>query len=230
MIAAALMVPEWAEALKLDLLFRLLLATLLGGVVGLERELSGKPAGLRTNILICVGATLLMEVSMAVARSAGPGQPGDPARIAAQVVSGIGFIGAGTILVLRGHVIGLTTAATLWVVAAIGLAVGARAYVEAIGTTALVTVTLITLRWIEEYILRRRAADSVELVLEAGPDVLQKIEALFAAEGVRAARTTLEKAPGEVRVAYDLAGPTGRRHEAVRRLADEPLVRKISVA
>lgn len=227
---AAALLGDFGEALKLDLLFRLLLATLLGGLVGLERELSGKPAGLRTNILICVGAALLMEVSMAVAQSARPGQPGDPARIAAQVVSGIGFIGAGTILVLRGHVVGLTTAATLWVVAAIGLAVGARAYVEAIGTTVLVTVTLVALRWIEEYILRRRAAESVELVLHAGPDVLQTIEALFADEGVKAARTALEKAAEELRVSYELAGPPGKRHEAVRRLADEPAVRKISVA
>src|SRR5690554_2045638 len=119
--------------LRLDLLIRLLLAAILGGLIGLEREISGKPAGLRTNILICVGAALLTELSLGIGLLTPERPNADPARIAAQIVSGIGFLGAGTIIQARGSVVGLTTAATLWVVAAIGMAVGAAAYVEAVG-------------------------------------------------------------------------------------------------
>lgn len=134
--------------LRLDLLGRLLLATVLGGAVGWEREHARKPAGLRTNMLICVGAALLTDISVRTALAAGP--PADPARISAQIVSGIGFLGAGTIIQSRGSVTGLTTAATLWVVAAIGMAVGSGAYIEAVGTTLLVLIALVFLAMVEE--------------------------------------------------------------------------------
>src|SRR5690242_8660028 len=113
------------EIFHLQLLLQLGLATVCGGWIGLERELSGKPAGLRTNILICVGATLFTSLSVALSLGRG-----DPARIAAQILPGVGFIGAGTILHTRGSVSGLTSAATIWVVAAIGMALGGGAYVE----------------------------------------------------------------------------------------------------
>src|SRR5690606_42014922 len=106
---------------------RLFLAALLGGIIGLEREATGKPAGFRTNLLICLGAALITEISIAIAHDTALQQPlqADPGRIAAQIVSGIGFLGAGTIMQTRGSVTGLTTAATKWVVAAIGMATGA---------------------------------------------------------------------------------------------------------
>ena len=116
---------EVARALRLDLLIKLSLAVLLGGIIGFERELSGKPAGLRTNILICLGAALLMDISTRIGLVDGH-RIGDPARIAAQVVSGVGFLGAGYDHAGAGVVTGLTSAATIWVVAAIGLAVGRR--------------------------------------------------------------------------------------------------------
>src|SRR5207249_754105 len=119
------------EIFNLQLLLQLGLAVLLGGAIGLEREYSGKPAGLRTNILICIGATLFTVLSLKLAQGGG----GDPARVAAQILTGVGFIGAGTILHTRGTVTGLTSAATIWVVAAIGMALGAREYTEALGTT-----------------------------------------------------------------------------------------------
>jgi putative Mg2+ transporter-C (MgtC) family protein len=137
----------------------LLLAAFLGGAIGLEREIAGKPAGLRTNILICVGAALFMNLSISVAQIgfSPDGHPyGDTTRIAAQIVSGIGFLGAGAILHAQGAVVGLTTAATIWVVAAVGAAVGAGEYVEALGTTALMVVVLVGLRPLEGYILRKR--------------------------------------------------------------------------
>lgn len=142
-----LSLPTRHPELRLDLLGELLLAAVLGGAIGWERERAHKPAGLRTNILICVGAALIADLSGRVAAAAGP--PADPGRIAAQIVSGIGFLGAGTIIQSRGSVTGLTTAATMWVVAAIGMAVGFGYDVEAAGATILVLIALIPLGWIE---------------------------------------------------------------------------------
>jgi putative Mg2+ transporter-C (MgtC) family protein len=130
------------STLRLDLLGRLVLAVVLGGAVGLERELFEKPAGLRTNILICVGAALFTHLSLQFTSWGSPGGPADPGRIAAQIVSGIGFLGAGTIIQSRGSVTGLTTAATIWVVAAIGMAVGAGALAAAVGGTILILLVL----------------------------------------------------------------------------------------
>lgn len=136
---------QWIEVLRLDLGAKLLVAILAGGAIGLERELRHKPAGLRTNVLICLGSALLMDLSMRIAGSQG----GDPGRIAAQVVTGIGFIGAGTILHTRGTITGLTSAATIWVVAAIGLTAGAGLVFEALGATVTVMVVLVGLGWLE---------------------------------------------------------------------------------
>lgn len=136
---------QWIEVLRLDLGAKLLIAILAGGAIGLEREIRHKPAGLRTNILICLGSALLMDLSMRIAGDQG----GDPGRIAAQVVTGIGFIGAGTILHTRGTISGLTSAATIWVVAAIGLTAGAGLVFEALGATVTVMVVLVGIGWIE---------------------------------------------------------------------------------
>jgi putative Mg2+ transporter-C (MgtC) family protein len=123
--------------IELEMVLRLLLATFLGGVIGFQREISGKEAGLRTNILICLGSALFTVLSI----YAFPGS--DPARIAASVATGIGFIGAGVILHrMGGEVVGLTTAATIWAVAAIGMAAGAGMYYIAPATTILVLIIL----------------------------------------------------------------------------------------
>ncbi len=140
-----------SEVLRFDLGAKLFIAILAGGGIGLERELRGKPAGLRTNILICVGSALLMDLSMRIALDHG----GDPGRIAAQVVTGIGFLGAGTILHTRGTITGLTSAATIWVVAAIGLTAGGGFYFEALAATATVMIVLRGLGWVEGRFLSR---------------------------------------------------------------------------
>lgn len=141
-------------ALRLDLALKLALSVLAGGAIGLERQIAGKPAGLRTNILICLGSALLMDLSMNMGLSFGGPRVGDPARLAAQVVTGIGFIGAGTIMQARGSITGLTSAATIWVVAAIGLAVGAGFFIEALGATAMVMVVLAGMGTLEHRLLR----------------------------------------------------------------------------
>src|SRR5690606_28853665 len=193
---------------------RLLLAALLGGLIGLEREISDKPAGLRTNLLICVGATLLMELSIDVAALPGGGFRSDPARIAAQVVSGIGFIGAGTILQARGSVTGLTTAATIWVVAAIGMAVGARAYVEAVGSTVLVGASVVVVGRIEELAIRRGRGQRYNYTLDPNPDLLREVEETLRGQGLRVQTESVEKAVEEYRASFDVVG-RAHLHEQV---------------
>jgi len=136
----------------IDLAFiaRLLIATGLGALVGLQRELSGKPAGLRTNLLICLGSALITHVSFAVAARLGLG---DPARIAAQIVAGIGFLGAGTIMRSEHAVHGLTSAATIWVVAALGLTVGAGFERQAAFATVVILLALGVLGQVERRFL-----------------------------------------------------------------------------
>jgi putative Mg2+ transporter-C (MgtC) family protein len=220
--------PGWIETLELSLLGRLALATVLGGLIGLERELAGKPAGLRTNMLICVGAALLMDVSRSVAAASETGMA-DPARIAAQVVSGIGFIGAGTILVARGNVVGLTTAATLWVVAAIGLAVGSDAYVAAIGATILVAVTLLILGWIEDFLFERRREVHLDLLLEPDDGLLDRVLTVLRTHRVKARTEKVQKTNDRYRVRYELRGSRERRGSALNELAKEEGVKRITV-
>jgi putative Mg2+ transporter-C (MgtC) family protein len=125
-------------AIEIEMILRLLLAAVLGAVVGYQRERAGKPAGLRTHILICVGAALFTVASLY-----GFGAAADPARVAAGIVAGIGFLGAGAIMRRgEGVVEGLTTAATIWAVAAIGLAAGAGLYLVAAVTAALILIVL----------------------------------------------------------------------------------------
>ena len=151
-------------------------------MVGLERELSGKPAGLRTNILICLGATIITDLSMVIAQTV-PHSYADPGRIAAQIVTGIGFLGAGTILQTRGAIHGLTSAATIWVVAAIGMLLGAGSFLAAVGTTVLVMLVLSVLGRFEEYVLSRRRVRGTIRVARDVP--VAEIRAILEDNGLR---------------------------------------------
>ena len=132
---------------------RLVVSIICGALIGFEREWARKQAGLRTMILICFGSTLYMTVSQLAALTAS--QLFDVTRIAAQVVTGVGFIGAGSIIVARGHVQGLTTAATIWTVAAIGLVIGAGFPYLGLAVTALVLVILVAIKPLEDRFVRR---------------------------------------------------------------------------
>lgn len=124
-------------------LFQLVLATVCGMAIGVEREISGKPAGVRTCSLVCVGSTLFAIASYHFSVPPDFISAADPTRIAAQIVSGIGFLGAGVILIDKGHkVVGLTTAAAVWVVAAIGMAIGFVMYKVALETTVLTIIIM----------------------------------------------------------------------------------------
>ena len=133
-----------------DMLIRILIAAGLGALIGFERERKGQPAGLRTHIVLVVGSTLAMCLSINLAIDFTPGMVlGDPSRLAAQVLTGIGFLCAGAILRFGATVRGLTTAASLWTMAVVGLAVGAGYYLAASGVTALLLIVLSFVNWVE---------------------------------------------------------------------------------
>lgn len=134
-----------------QVVLRLLLSAVLGAVVGIEREMHKRPAGFRTHILVCLGSALFMLTSVSVALTYSHAGDADPSRIAAGVVTGIGFLGAGAIIRYGESIKGLTTAASVWVVAAIGLAVGSGMYVAAITTTAIVFVILVFSKFNEQF-------------------------------------------------------------------------------
>ncbi|MDP2915401.1 MAG: MgtC/SapB family protein [Candidatus Aminicenantes bacterium] len=132
---------------------RLLLAVVLGGIIGIERETSHKPAGLRTNILICVSSAMMMILAELFSGKDGGGQ--EAMRVAAGVITGVGFLGAGAIIQARGTVHGLTTASVIWAVAGLGLAVGAGYYLISIVFTVMVVLILVLLRKIDQILLKR---------------------------------------------------------------------------
>jgi putative Mg2+ transporter-C (MgtC) family protein len=179
-----------------EIILRLMLAAVLGGVVGLERERLEWVAGLRTHMLVCLGAALVMIVSAYGFNdtiSAGRIVL-DPSRVAAQVVSGIGFLGAGTILFLRQQVIrGLTTAASLWTVAAVGLAVGSGLYLAAICTTTLVVVILALVKPLEKRLFHRQQSRHVTILINRQRVSLLRIEAEIEAGGLEVKQITLKR-------------------------------------
>ena len=137
-----------------ELIQRLLLAAVLGGVLGFEREVRQKSAGLRTNMLIAIGSALFTLMSYELADAAGA----DPGRVAAQIVTGIGFLGAGAIIRRDGDIHGLTTAATIWVNAAVGVAAGGGEFHLALIATAVTLTVLLMLHPLESIIERRFGA------------------------------------------------------------------------
>lgn len=160
--------PDWAillRSLGWSSAGRITLAALFGGIIGLEREWRGHSAGFRTNILVSVGACLFTILSIEGFPLRGSAQ--DTARIAAQIVSGVGFLGAGALLQTPDKVKGMTTAATIWLVAAIGMAAGAGAYFLATFTTLLTTIVLQSLRSVDKLVARRQAEEEKQEAGEA---------------------------------------------------------------
>jgi len=148
--------------------FRMLLSLFVGALVGIEREYHKQPAGLRTHILISMGATLIMLLSIYIPQTFNEYQPADPGRLAAQVVSGIGFLGAGAIMKFGFNVKGLTTAASIWVIAAIGLAIGAGMYWATTIATSILLFALIFLDIIEKWIFPAKFIKHLRIYSAAG--------------------------------------------------------------
>ncbi|KVE35653.1 MgtC/SapB family protein [Burkholderia sp. TSV86] len=172
---------------NLELIMRLILAAGLGSVIGIERGRLSWAAGLRTHMLVCVGSALIMIVS-AFGFADVLGRPHvdlDPSRMAAQVVSGIGFLGAGSIL-LRGEIVrGLTTAASLWSVAAVGLAVGGGLYVAAIAATVIILIILAGLKPLERRYLTVRQRRHLSLSVERGALTLASLHDALGIDSAR---------------------------------------------
>lgn len=166
-----------------EVTLKLLLAIALGGLIGLERESSHKPAGFRTNILICVGSAMMMILSGLLLHGL-QSSSGDFTRIAAGVITGMGFIGAGAIIQARGSVVGLTTAATLWVVAGLGLVIGAGYYLVALIFTALIILTLVLFRKVESLYLKK-SLYRYTLKTHYSRDTLINIKKLALHEGIK---------------------------------------------
>lgn len=133
------------------IIIRLVFSLIAGAIIGLEREAHKQPAGLKTHMLICLGSTLIMLLSIYIPFSFNTTQTGDPGRIAAQVITGVGFIGAGAILRMGINVRGLTTATSIWAIAAVGLAIGAGMYFAALVAVALILIVLIVVEQLENH-------------------------------------------------------------------------------
>jgi putative Mg2+ transporter-C (MgtC) family protein len=212
-----------ADVFRLQLLGQLGLATLLGGAIGLERELGGKPAGLRTNILICIGSALYTSLSLSMLATGS-----DPNRVAGQIITGVGFIGAGTILHARGAVVGLTSAATIWVVAAIGVALGGGYYAEALMATLVVIIVLQGLGRVEKMV--ERASARSHITIHARPDAtsLEDLETLVRRAGVTIEQTEERRENVDLVVEFTLRGPKRLHDQVMIGLLHHPGVRTVS--
>lgn len=170
-------------ATDLEMVGRLMLAGLLGGLIGLEREAQGQPAGLRTHMVVALGACLIMLVSFYV-HSLEP-QRADPGRIAAQVVTGIGFLGAGAILRFGMTIKGLTTAACLWTAAAIGLAAGCGYWKAAVVTSILTLLTIFILDRLEKAILHSRSFRKIQIRAGDSVGIMGRLESVLERFGLK---------------------------------------------
>lgn len=180
-----------------EIIFKLTLACILGGLIGLERESLNRPAGFRTYTLVCVGSALAMVVSLEMYFQYHHTVTADPGRIAAQVVSGIGFLGAGTIMKEGATVRGLTTAAGLWGVACIGLAIGAGLYIPAIVTTVLILFVLIYFVKFEEHFTGMRLYKGIVIVVEDGPGQVGLVGSMLGDLGVLIKNISLSRIEGD---------------------------------
>jgi putative Mg2+ transporter-C (MgtC) family protein len=180
-------------------LFRLLLAALLGGIIGLEREFKHRPAGLRTNMFICFGAAMFTLLSTELAHGT------DVTRISSQIIPGIGFIGAGSII--HGRLIsGLTTAATLFVVASVGMAVGGGLYVTAIFATLVVLLVLYSLGKFEDIFNLKVFTFSYEVAAKASEEVVTEVNSLLEADHRMMDNVRIARTPKHFRVQFTVDG------------------------
>lgn len=216
-----------------QIILRLVLSVVLGGVVGLERERLDRFAGLRTHMLVCVGSTLFMIVSaFGFGDIWGHSNVAlDPSRVAAQVASGIGFLGAGTIIFRREVVRGLTTAAGLWAVAAIGLSVGGGLYVAAVSTTVLVVIILAGVKPAERRLFPSWQPRLITLLIDRREVSSLAIESAIESAGLRLQNILIQPsdAPEENRVELTLSRAHGEKlTPLVEKLRNISGVREIS--
>jgi len=219
---ALFFIPQAISTLFSKTLVRLTLAAILGGVIGLERELKRRPAGLRTNMFICFGAAMFTILSMELA------QGNEATRIASQIIPGIGFIGAGSILREKGGVTGLTTAATIFVVAAIGMAAGGGLYLLAIFATLLLFVALELLGWVERRFNLKPIMMNYTIVSEKSPDVIvSEINKALENEDKELSGMRLSKINGKEKIIFSVAATRSEHKELMDCLRQSDELRNV---
>lgn len=206
-------------------LARLILAAVLGGAIGLERELKHRPAGLRTNLFICLGAAMFTLLSDELAVE----HIGDHTRIAAQIIPGIGFIGAGSILHNKGDLVtGITSAATLFVVASVGMAVGGGLYLTSIFATALILLCLYLLGVAEQKFSLKVGFNTYEVTGSNAADITAEVNRLL--ECIHSIPQNVQVAPTRqhVRVQFDVEGTSNEQHQFLHALRQSSLLETVA--
>ena len=212
---------------------KLLLAFACGAAIGLERELSDKPAGLRTNMLICVGSTLItmLSIHLAITYSEVQRVIGDPSRIAGEMISGIGFLGAGAIIQARGSVHGLTTAATIWVMAGIGLAIGSGAYGWAVVTTVMLLAILFALgRFEMRFLEKRKHFVHVHVVARREAGLIRRFNEIAAEQGISLDGLKLSRKDDRMEAEFALTCTTETRDALVEGLLEDDAIEDVRVS
>jgi putative Mg2+ transporter-C (MgtC) family protein len=210
--------PQWMLQPAMGELFwkmipRLALSAVLGGIIGLERELKHRPAGLRTNMFICFGSAMFTVLSIQL------GAPNDTTRIAAQIIAGIGFIGAGSILRAQGGVTGLTTAATIFVVASIGMACGGGLYMLAVFATILMFLALRVLGWMERRFNLKPLLMDYTIVTDKSPqEIVDAINQVLEAQSKKLSGMRLGKVNGKERIVFSVGGTRSEHLELLNSL------------
>jgi len=198
-----------------EIILRLAIAAVLGMIVGFERERQNQPAGLRTHTILAIGSCLAMTISINLAMQFQPLVPnGDPARLAAQVVSGIGFLGAGAILRYGTSVKGLTTAASLWTNAMVGLAVGAGHYFAAVATTAMLIMILVLLNVLEKKWIRGYETITVSVTALHNPNLVEDLMQML---------KSIKKKVLSISLESDLPEDKFTANVVVKTIADDPM-------
>lgn len=215
---------EMASGIVSSSLARLVLAAVLGGVIGLERELKHRPAGLRTNMFICFGSALFTILSDALAVE----HLGDHTRIAAQIIPGIGFIGAGSILHSRGLTTGLTTAATLFVVASVGMAAGGGLYLTAIFSTAAVLAALFSLGHLELTFNLKTLLNTYEVTGGSVDEITQEVNRILEHRHRMMQNMLSGNTSEHVRLQFDVAGCNREQQELLTELKSSTVLGSVN--
>lgn len=208
---------------NLDDFYRLAMALLIGGVIGAERERHKKAVGLRTLILISLGSALFTILSYRI----GLYNSDEPSRIAANIVSGIGFLGAGVILENRGRVTGLTTAATIWLTAALGMAAGAGEYILSAGAGLMALIVLMLFTRFEEYLEISSETRTYQITTKISWDKYKEIKSLFKEHNLSIQNYKQEKKEGEMVCTFEVYGTNKRHDKLVQKLLGDKQIKEV---
>lgn len=219
-----LMHSEMASGLVATTLIRLVLAAILGGIIGLERELRHRPAGLRTNMFICFGAAMFTILSDVLAVE----HLGDHTRITAQIIPGIGFIGAGSILHTRGLTSGLTTASTLFVVASVGMATGGGLYLTAVFATIVVVAALFSLGHLELTFNLKTLLNSYEVTGGSVDEITQEVNRILERKHRMMLNVLSGSTSQHVRLQFDAVGCNRDQKELLSELRASPVLGSVT--